>query len=75
MSILHLNARSLYGNFGKFNKLLGLLEQEVSAIGITETWLNDSTSDLVDILGYNFVLNHRVNKTGGGVGLYLFFLL
>ena len=71
LSILHLNARSLYGNSGKFKQLLGLLRHELSVIGISETWLNDSTLDLVDIRnGYNFVSNHRVNKTGDGVGLY-----
>ena len=60
---VHLNADSLYGNFGKFKQLLGLLDHEVSVIGISETWLNDSTLDLVNIPGYNFVSDHRVNKT------------
>ena len=50
LSILHLNARSLYGNFGKFKQLLGLLDHEFSVIGISETWLNDSTLNLVDLL-------------------------
>ena len=72
LSILHLNARSVYGNFGKFKRLLELLHHELSVIGISETWLNNSTLDLVDIRnGYNFVSNHRVHKTGDGVGLYL----
>ena len=71
LSILHLNARNLYRNFGKFKHLLGLLDHQFSVIGISETWLNDSNLDLIDIPGYNFVSNHRVNKTGGGVGLYL----
>ena len=72
LSIFHLNARSLYGNFGKFTHLLGLLDHEFSVIGISETWLSDSIFDLVDIPGYNYNFsNHRVNKTGGGVGLYL----
>jgi len=30
LSILHLNARSLYGNFEKFKQLLGLLDHEFS---------------------------------------------
>lgn len=61
LSILHLNALSLYSNFGKFNQLLGQLlhDHEFSVIGISETWLNDSTLDLVDIPGHNFVSNHR----------------
>lgn len=52
VSILHLNARSLSGNFETFNQLLGLLNHEFSAIGISETWLNDSNSVLADIRGY-----------------------
>lgn len=43
LSILHLTARSLYGNFGKFNQLFGLLDHEFSSIGIYETWFNEST--------------------------------
>ena len=71
LSILHLIARSLYGNFGKYKQLLGLLDHEFSVIGIPETWLIDSTLHLINIPGYNFVSNPRVNKTGGGVGLHL----
>ena len=72
LPILHLNARSVYGNFGKFKQLLRLVDPKLSVIGISETWLNDSTLDLVDIRnGYNFVSNYRVNKTGDGVALYL----
>ena len=71
LPILHLNARSLYGNLGKFKQPEGLIDHEFSVIGISESWLSDSTLDLVDIPGYNCVLNHRVNKTGGGVGIYL----
>ena len=71
MSVLHLNARSLYGNFEKFNQLLGSLDHSFSVIGVTETWLNESTSDLVNIPDYNFVSVHRTHKSCGGVGLYL----
>ena len=42
-----------------------------SLIEVTETWLNDLTSDLVNIPGYSFVSNHRRSKIGGGFGLYL----
>ena len=40
-------------------------------IGISETWLNDTTQDLVNLPGYSFLSNHRTTKPGGGVGLYL----
>ena len=57
-SLLHLNSRSL-------------ISRLFSVIGISETWLNDHTSDQVDIPGYNFISNHRTSKIGGGIGLYL----
>lgn len=53
LSVLHLNARSLYVNFEKFNQILGWLDHSFSVIGVTETWLNEATSDLVNIPGYN----------------------
>ena len=42
----------------------------LSAAGITETWLQDSTLG-VNIDGYNFVYKNRSAKTSGGVGLYV----
>lgn len=42
-----------------------------SVIGLSETWLSDETFNQVDLQGYNFISNHRTNKIGGGVGLYL----
>ena len=41
-----------------------------SVMGVTETWLNDATSELVNIIGHNFMSNHRISKSGGGVGIY-----
>ena len=32
---------------------------------------NQTTSDMAYIPGYNFISYHRINKSGGGVGLYL----
>ena len=70
-SLMHLNARSLIGNFDKFEILLTNLRKSFSVIAVTETWLNDLTSDLVNVPGYSFVSNHRKSKIGGGIGLYL----
>ena len=44
-SLLHLNARSLLKNFDKFTQLLDSSQHEFSAIGISETWLNDINED------------------------------
>jgi len=68
---LHLNARSLLKNLDQLNLLLKNLKRSFSVLGVSETWLIDSTSELVNIAGYNFVSNHRKSKIGGEVGIYL----
>ena len=40
-------ARSLLRNFNKFTQLLDSSHHEFSAIGISETWLNDINEDYV----------------------------
>ena len=47
------------------------MRKSFSIIGVSETWLIDETSDLVNFSGYNVISNHRLSKVGGGVGLYL----
>ena len=70
-SLLHLNARSLLKNFDKFTQLLDSSQHEFSAIGISETWLNDINEDYVNITGFRFISSNRVGRLGGGAGLYL----
>ena len=69
-SLLHLNIRSLQCNASKLTDLLSNVNLKFSLIGISETWLNDSSSS-VDIDGYSFVHKSRENRFGGGVGLYV----
>ncbi|ESN89827.1 hypothetical protein HELRODRAFT_183105 [Helobdella robusta] len=38
---------------------------------ITETWLNDSTEDLICMNGFKFIGKNRLSKHGGGVGFYV----
>ena len=40
-------------------------------IRMTETWLSDPTTDSIDISGYKFLSSRRIDKSGGGTGLYL----
>ena len=67
---MHLNIRSLHRNLDSLTTLLKNVDLRFSFIGITETWLRDSSLH-TDISGYNFVNNPRKDRTGGGVGLYL----
>ena len=70
-SLLHVNACSLLSSFDDLKSFVENSCQSSTAIGISETWLNDTTSDRVNLPGYNFLSCHRTARSGGGVGLYL----
>ena len=40
-------------------------------MGITETWLRESSVESNNIDGYRFISKCRDNRAGGGVGLYI----
>ena len=67
---MHINAVSLLKSLDKLKLIMMNMQTPPSVIGVTETWLNDATSELVNIIGYNFISNHRISKSGGGVGIY-----
>lgn len=70
-SILHLNIRSLPRNHDHFVHYLSTLRHEFSIIGLTETWLQDSTSHLYDIPNYTSIHCCRSTRMGGGVSILL----
>ena len=55
---------NLYKVYDQLNLILKNLNRAFSVLGLSETWLTDSTSELVNITGYNFVSNHRKSKIG-----------
>ena len=57
-------------NLVNLTDYLSCLNIKFSVIGISETWLNDS-SHSVDISGFKFLHKYRQNRTGVGVGLYI----
>jgi len=61
-SILHLNARSLLKNLDQLNLLLLNLERSFSVLDVSETWLTDSTSELVHIAGYNCLQSSKIKN-------------
>lgn len=70
--LLHINMRSLKKNFLELTNFLNLLETDLDAIAITETWFDDHTEiDYFNILNYNFFHKARQKKRGGGVALYV----
>ena len=71
VSILNLNIRSLANKFDAFKNVLNSLNHAFSIISLTETWLNDQTSENFKLNNYNFVCSNRANRKGGGVGFYI----
>ena len=69
-SLLHLNIHSLPHNLVKLTDYLSCLIIKFSVIGISETWLKDS-SHSVDISGFKYLHKYRQNRTGVGVRLYI----
>ena len=71
-SLLHLNIRSINKHFDDLQQLLANpLNNSFSLIGLTETWLSQSTNQPYALPGYDFVVNNRDNRIGGGVALYI----
>ena len=70
-SLCHINIRSLKANLSAFELCLNALQIELSAIGMSETWLHDCNCHLYNVDGYNLIENHRSGKKGGGVAIFL----
>ena len=70
-SLFHLNARSLVKNQDALAHLLANINHKFSVLAITETWVKESNVNDLSFEGYNFVSNHRANRIGGGVGLFI----
>ena len=66
-----MNCISLLGNFGDIVDFNISLNNVFDVICVTETWLNASTADLVNMQGSTFVGKNRISRKGGGVGIYV----
>lgn len=58
-------------NFQSVVNLLSVLSQPLSIIALTETWLTVLNQDAYTIPGYSFVSQSRIDKLGGGVGIFV----
>lgn len=66
---LHINVRSLLPKVDELKIIAS--ESKAAAIGVSETWLDDSIADSeVEIPNYNINRRNR-NRHGGGVCLYI----
>ena len=69
--LMHMNIRSFSKNMDNFNMYLEFLNVKFSIIGLSETWGNDSPTDMYTPKGYNTEHQSRSNKQGGGVTLLI----
>ena len=71
-SLIHFNCRSMASNFDKLKDSVKGLDFPFDVIAISETWLKDNeTNSSYSIDGYSSFQCSRLNKTGGGVALYI----
>ena len=70
-SLIHFNCRSLYANFTKIQEYLRSLKHKLSAIALSETWIDEDRGVDFCMEGYELHYCSRKNKRGGGVALFV----
>lgn len=72
LSIVHCNIRSLQANFDNLTNMLSDLQYPFKIIGLTETWINSSRDQILNINlpGYEFI-QQPTEQRAGGVGLFI----
>lgn len=73
-SVLHLNIHSLASKISHLRDMLDKLKNKkviVHFIMLCETFLNDHNANMFQIPGYNFVHKNRINRSRGGVAMYI----
>ena len=59
-------------NLRAFDNYLNISKHEFTAIGWTETWLNDNNFDLYRLSGDKIIAQHIFDRTGGGVAICIY---
>jgi hypothetical protein len=71
VNIMHINCRRLRRNCREIVNLVELLSKPLTAIALTETWLNTLNQGTFSLPEYHFFSQIRNEKTGGGVGIFV----
>jgi len=71
MSLLHVNCISLSNNYTNLTILLKQIQCPIPFIALRETWTSSLSENDFHLPGYNFIAKSRINKSGGGVGIYI----
>ena len=70
-SILNLNIRSISSNIDILNSFLSTLNRQFDVLSFTESWLNETTKNLISINNYYSLHSLRPSKRGGGVSIFI----
>ena len=70
-SLMHANCRGFQYNFDKLLSSVTNITNDLSVIAVSETWTNCSNENDYQLPHYNLGINSRVNKSCGGVGLFV----
>ena len=71
LSFYHCNLRSAKHNSIDLSNYMRSLKNTFDIIGLSETWLNSTTTDIVGFPNYVQVHKYREQKTGGGISLLI----
>ena len=71
LSICQLNIRSIRANLSSFEICLNSMNYNFSVMRLTVTRLRDYKCNLYDIEKYTFTEVHRIERAGGGVGIFV----
>ena len=69
LSIMQINSRGLLNKTDHLQDIINYSYPDI--ILLCETWLNDRTTELVEIDGYKLFSKNRVDRIGGGVAILL----
>ena len=70
-SMIHTNIRSIPKNLNSFENYLDGLDHNFSIIGLSESWLSDSSAQCYSMQGFTGEHKYRANRSGGGVSLFI----
>ena len=65
LSIMQINTRGLLNKIDRLREIINHSQPDI--ILLCKTWLNDRTTDLIEIKGYKLISKNRTDRIGGGV--------
>ena len=72
LNIIHCNIKSLHAHHDEFLALLSVLRVKFDISCFSDSWLTDTTKQLINFQGYQSFHSLRpINKRGGGISIFI----